>query len=246
MARWVGLSLIAHIVIMAGLLTAAGTPLQKPKVITIDVSIVSPADACKTPNASSGASGAARSVPVPLSSRSRSESVIPAGPAPRTALQSNGSEKVATQPQTVTPSGHPAPSPIIGSPNVASAHHDRRFEGGASAGASPASGTATVVESKNITSAQQRYRAQYFGFIRDQISRHLVYPQLARRRGWSGRVVLSFVVTEEGAVRSVLIKEGSGHSILDSCAVETVKNAAPFPRPPVAAEITVPLVFQLE
>ncbi|MGE0917407.1 energy transducer TonB [Trichlorobacter lovleyi] len=75
---------------------------------------------------------------------------------------------------------------------------------------------------------------------------HLTYPQLARRRGWSGRVVLAFVVAEDGSVRSIHVKEGSGHTLLDNSAVETVKGVAPFPKPPVAAEIIMPVVFRLE
>jgi protein TonB len=63
---------------------------------------------------------------------------------------------------------------------------------------------------------------------------------------WSGKVILAFVVTEDGGVRSVQIKESSGYSVLDNSAMNTVRSVAPFPRPPVAAEIVIPVHFRLQ
>jgi len=82
--------------------------------------------------------------------------------------------------------------------------------------------------------------------IRDLIIKHLTYPQIARRMEWSGRVVLAFVVAADGSVRSVHIKESSGYPALDNSAMETVKSVAPFPKPPAAAEIVMPVQFRLQ
>jgi len=94
--------------------------------------------------------------------------------------------------------------------------------------------------------AQQRYLKEHFTYIRDLIIQHLTYPRLAQRMGWSGRVVLAFVVVEDGTVRSIHVKESSGYPALDNSAVQTIKNVAPFPRPPVAAEIVMPVLFRLQ
>lgn len=94
--------------------------------------------------------------------------------------------------------------------------------------------------------AQQRYLNEHFTYIRDLIIKRLSYPRTARRMGWSGRVVVAFVVAEDGSVRSLHIRESSGHPVLDNSAMGTVKSAAPFPRPPVAAEIVMPVQFQLQ
>lgn len=94
--------------------------------------------------------------------------------------------------------------------------------------------------------AQQRYLKEHFTYIRDLIVKRLSYPHVARRMGWSGRVVLAFVVAEDGSVRSIQVRESSGYSVLDNSAMETVKSVAPFPRPPVAAEIVMPVQFQLQ
>lgn len=94
--------------------------------------------------------------------------------------------------------------------------------------------------------AQQRYLKEHFTYIRELIMKRLTYPPVARRMGWTGRVVLVFVVTEDGTVRSLRVKESSGYPALDNSAMETVKNAAPFPRPPVAAELVMPVQFNLQ
>jgi protein TonB len=94
--------------------------------------------------------------------------------------------------------------------------------------------------------AQQRYLNEHFTYIRNLIIKRLVYPRIARRMGWSGRVVLTFVVAEDGNVHSLHVRESSGYPVLDNSAMETVKSVAPFPRPPVAAEIVMPVQFQLQ
>lgn len=94
--------------------------------------------------------------------------------------------------------------------------------------------------------AQQRYMKEQYAYLRDLIAKRLVYPQVARRMGWSGTVVLSFVIIENGSVHSVQVKESSGYPVLDARALETVRQCAPFPRPPVAAEIVMPVRFKLQ
>ncbi|MFZ4857641.1 MAG: energy transducer TonB family protein [Desulfuromonadaceae bacterium] len=98
----------------------------------------------------------------------------------------------------------------------------------------------------NPEKAKQKYLKEHFAYIRDLIVTRLTYPQVARRMGWSGRVVVMFVVAEDGSVRSLRIKESSGYPVLDNSAMETVKKVAPFPRPPVAAELVMPVQFTLE
>lgn len=94
--------------------------------------------------------------------------------------------------------------------------------------------------------ARQKYLKEHFTYIRDQVIKRLSYPVVARRMGWNGRVVLAFVVTEDGNIHSLQIRSSSGYQVLDTCAMDTVKTAAPFPRPPVAAEIVMPIHFRLQ
>ena len=82
---------------------------------------------------------------------------------------------------------------------------------------------------------QQRYLKEHFTYIRDLITSHLAYPPLARRMRWSGKVVVAFVIAEDGTVHNLRVVDSSGFPILDRCATETVRNVAPFPKPPVRA-----------
>jgi len=93
--------------------------------------------------------------------------------------------------------------------------------------------------------AQERYVKDHFAYIKDKIEKEIVYPRIARRRGLEGKVILSFVICEDGTVHDINIVEESGYTILDKNAVATVKRAAPFPPPPVRAEIVLPLSYRL-
>ena len=54
------------------------------------------------------------------------------------------------------------------------------------------------------------------------------YPILARRQGWEGTVILTLVLTADGAVRTVNITTSSGHACLDESACRAV-SAWRFP-----------------
>lgn len=109
------------------------------------------------------------------------------------------------------------------------------------------SGNDAANDSASSTESEKnRYLKEHFAYIRDAIMKNLSYPPTARRMGWEGRVVVSFVVNEDGHASDIRIVEGSGFGILDKNAVETIKKASPFPRPPVRAEIVMPVAYRLE
>ncbi|MGE0734452.1 MAG: TonB family protein [Alphaproteobacteria bacterium] len=76
------------------------------------------------------------------------------------------------------------------------------------------------------------------------------YPDYARRRGWEGRVVLSVDVDEAGRSRSVVVRQTSGHPVLDEAALAAVRSWRFVPgmrgNTPVAAQVDVPIRFRLE
>ncbi len=78
------------------------------------------------------------------------------------------------------------------------------------------------------------------------LQRGAAYPPIARRMGWMGRVVLAFRILPDGAVANIRIVTGSSFQVLDSSAIEAVRRASPFPRPPAEAEIVVPVAYTLE
>jgi len=93
--------------------------------------------------------------------------------------------------------------------------------------------------------AKAKYVKQHFAYIKEMIEKEFVYPRIARRRGLEGKVIVSFVICADGTARDVKIIESSGHKILDNNAIACVKRAAPFPPPPVMAELVFPITYKL-
>jgi protein TonB len=68
---------------------------------------------------------------------------------------------------------------------------------------------------------------------------------MARKNGWSGQVRIAFIVREDGGVADVKVLESSGFALLDRNALDTVRQVAPFPCPPVKAEIRMAITYRL-
>lgn len=96
-----------------------------------------------------------------------------------------------------------------------------------------------------LENAKNLYLKEHFGYIRDKIMKNVSYPYIARKRSLTGRVVVSFIVCEKGFANDIKIVESSGYSILDNNAIETIKRASPFPKPPVRAELVMPIVYKM-
>lgn len=75
--------------------------------------------------------------------------------------------------------------------------------------------------------------ADYLGMVRMMIENHKLYPNEARKRQIQGRAVVWFVISADGSVKDVTLMETSRYGILDKAALAAVKDAAPFPRPPM-------------
>jgi periplasmic protein TonB len=78
-----------------------------------------------------------------------------------------------------------------------------------------------------------------------RITRHLSYPTVARRLKWQGMAVVTFYILENGLVENIKIASSSGHRLLDNHVIDTVKRLQPFPKPPLRAEITIPVKYIL-
>jgi protein TonB len=97
----------------------------------------------------------------------------------------------------------------------------------------------------SIEGKKTGYLRANFSYIKDMIEKRITYPQNARRMGWKGKVKVSFIITSSGEVRGITIIQSSGYRILDSNVIEAVKDASPFPKPPVEAQIIIPIVYSL-
>jgi protein TonB len=75
--------------------------------------------------------------------------------------------------------------------------------------------------------------ADYLGMVRMMIENHKLYPHAAHQRQLQGRAVVRFVISADGSVTDVVLVKTSRHGILDEAALAAVRDAGPFPRPPM-------------
>lgn len=92
---------------------------------------------------------------------------------------------------------------------------------------------------------------KYFGGIRAKIERYKSYPEMARRRGIEGRVVVRFVISRNGKANEIKVLESSSNDSLDQAAIRAVKDASPFGAPPESVAenevvLKVPIIFTLD
>jgi TonB family protein len=90
----------------------------------------------------------------------------------------------------------------------------------------------------------------YLGHARMRIETAKRYPREARRRGWEGKVVLSFQINRKGEVSQIKLVQSSGYQELDDEGIATIRRASPFSPPPLHDEeklgVEIPLVFKLD
>lgn len=72
----------------------------------------------------------------------------------------------------------------------------------------------------------------YFEMVRLKIESCKRYPESAKSRHIEGRVTIRFVIAADGQISSLKIVKHARHSSLGTAALDAVKKAAPFPRPP--------------
>ena len=84
-----------------------------------------------------------------------------------------------------------------------------------------------------------------FSFIRETIMQGIAYPERARRMGWEGKVILSFVVRENGSIDDVKVVTSSGFSILDENARDTIVKTNFKKKVPVRLYVLLPVEYRL-
>lgn len=72
----------------------------------------------------------------------------------------------------------------------------------------------------------------YLDMVRLKIESRKRYPESAKARSIEGRVTIHFILATDGSVRDVSVLKGTHSQALNSAALDAVRRAAPFPRPP--------------
>ena len=75
-------------------------------------------------------------------------------------------------------------------------------------------------------------REDYFSMLRMRIESHKKYPDSARKRQIEGAVEVCFTLLADGEISTLTIVTPSHHPVLNQAALNAVKAALPFPRPP--------------
>lgn len=83
-------------------------------------------------------------------------------------------------------------------------------------------------------------------YIRDTVMKNIRYPEGARRMGLEGKVVLSFIVLENGSTREVRVINGSGFKVLDENAKEVVERTVMHKKMPHRVVVTLPITYRLK
>jgi len=94
---------------------------------------------------------------------------------------------------------------------------------------------------------KELYLREKLSIISSIVQRSITYPNIARKMGWEGRVLLSITLSEDGSLKDVKVLESSGYQVLDKNAVDTVKRVAHlFPKPPAEVIIKLPINYKLD
>jgi protein TonB len=228
-----GASLLLHLFAGAAVIVAlSGPPSVAPQVI--DLTLLPPAEIGRRPVPSAFA--AAEPPGTAVLPEQPAISGLPAH-ADRHAVSTPGRSDAA-----VEGSGPVAPFPPSSPIGTASGAPP---SAAASARAATGEGGGKETTGNRVGKTSPGSPAGDFAWIRDPIQRAIAYPATARRMGWEGKVVVAFQLLSDGSVRDVRVVQGSGHTVLDRGAVDAVRNASPFPRSPVEAEIITPVLFLL-
>lgn len=78
-----------------------------------------------------------------------------------------------------------------------------------------------------LTHRTKLYR-ELLAELHKTISRHQVYPRLAKRLGHTGTTSLNFNINSLGVITDIKLKKSSGYRNLDKAAVTTLNQISPF------------------
>jgi periplasmic protein TonB len=222
-AAWkgAGASVLLHLFVGAAMIVAlSGPPKAPPQVV--DLTLLPPAGIDRRPVP-----------PAFAAAEPRGTTVLPEPPSlPASPTVENPPDGTAPANRSEPAENRSAPSP--GSPHPPAAAFPTTGQGPVKAAAGSPPGTSGAGSP-----------AGDFAWIRDAIQHAIAYPATARRMGWEGKVVVAFQLLSDGSVRDVRVVQGSGHVALDRGAIDAVRNASPFPRSSVEAEVITPVVYRL-
>lgn len=146
-------------------------------------------------------------------------------------------EAVKKAPQAELPPKAPEPTPQ---------EEEEAAEAARPGGAPSYAAQLAQIASAGTHTGQENYYAQ----LKAHLEQYKTYPRRARAMRQQGEVHIQFLLHRTGRVLSMHLTQSSGHTALDSAALEAVQAATPLPPfpPHITQEklsITVPFSFSL-
>jgi len=84
-----------------------------------------------------------------------------------------------------------------------------------------------------------------YNYIRDAVMKNIEYPERARRMGLEGKMVLSFIVLENGTTSQIRVVKSSGCGLLDDSAKEGVARTVISQKVPYRVVVRLPIIYKL-
>lgn len=101
--------------------------------------------------------------------------------------------------------------------------------------------------SKHVTSATRADAEEnhLLGSLRTRLGQLLIYPPIARERGWEGEVRVKLVVTASGVLTDIQLARSSGYPVLDAVSLQSLRQVGTLPPPGKPWQLTLPIQFRL-
>ncbi len=71
---------------------------------------------------------------------------------------------------------------------------------------------------------KEKFLIEKLSFISQIIHNNITYPYIARKMGWEGKVIISFILTKDGRISFLTVEKSSGYRVLDENAIDTIKK----------------------
>ncbi len=229
--RGFSFSLVIHMSVLFVIMFINSSMLRLSKPVVIDFSIEN-----------SSVKGDPTTSAVPKSKNIKVREAEPLTPKPVVAKQAPVPQQITAISETVAENQAPAAaSKSFASVQPASGSSS------STANVEKAEGKASAFHGQGnpVEGTKQNYLKEHFAYIRNIVQQKLSYPKIARRMGWEGKVLISFIVCPDGHAKGITIRESSGIEMLDNNAVLAVQQASPFPKPPIEAQLIIPINYSL-
>ena len=86
--------------------------------------------------------------------------------------------------------------------------------------------------------------------LHESLTQHFIYPPMAHRNGWEGRVELLVQLDQDGRLHTLRVVRSSGYLLLDEDALLTLRRIGSIPRarswvPEQGYATTLPIIYKL-